>query len=202
MKWVIAILLSLSVPTFAQLSPEEAAAKLAEKTAQRQAERSQVVQISAGELTDLREQVARLESQVRMLQAAGSKKTSERKIHRDIEIGMTRDEVMVFIRARPNLRISFQTTDSGVSKEETTVIRKTNGVVSENTGETVTSRGRRGRMTIEKLASRQEDAGSHTEMGGRIVVRDTRTVNAIIGTITVAFLDDVVDGVRESDGRN
>src|SRR4051812_37076462 len=114
--WAMA-LLALFVPIAAsgQTSVEEARAKLREREQQRKAERDQMVQISAGELADLRARVQQLEAEVRSLRGGGGggaaklfpdKEQPKKPLPQTIEIGMTKDEVMAFINARSStLRI-------------------------------------------------------------------------------------------------
>src|SRR5690348_16052051 len=86
----------------AQISPEEAKAKLAEREAQRQAERNKMVQITTGELADLRAKVAQLEATVKSLQAQ-QVKAAVKKMPETIEVGMTKDEVIAFVKAHKAL---------------------------------------------------------------------------------------------------
>src|SRR4051812_15999076 len=94
---VVIVFLVIAAPARAQLSAEEAKAKLAEKETQRQAERAKVVTITAGELADLRTKVATLEAQLKALQAqggAGGAKPVAKRPPDQIDIGMTKDEVI------------------------------------------------------------------------------------------------------------
>src|SRR4051812_9801197 len=99
MKWMmIAVLAVAGRSGLAQLSPEEAKAKLDERNAKRLAERSQVVQVTVGELADLRAKVSQLEAEVKALRAQPSTKPLAKKLPETIEIGMSKDEVLAFIK--------------------------------------------------------------------------------------------------------
>jgi hypothetical protein len=121
------------------LSPEEAKKRLEEKNAQKLEERNNLVEITLGELMDLRAKVLQLEGQVRTLQRqleakAGGAPKGPRLM---IEIGMTKPEVLAFARSK-GWRIVAMKQDAGVSRstEKTIVSRgeSTNRDVSKTTG--------------------------------------------------------------------
>src|SRR5688500_13165610 len=96
------------------VTPEEARKRLEERNAQRRDERNQVMQITAGELADLRSKIQQLEGQVKVLQKQlEAKAEAPKKVHTMIEIGMTKDEVMAFVK-RKNWRIVGMTASAGV----------------------------------------------------------------------------------------
>src|SRR5262245_19211571 len=112
------VVLFAALSSYAQVSPQDAQAKLEEKQKQRQAEREQMVQISAGELADLKAEIKRLEGDVKSLRAQLGQKdpTAAKKFHEFIEIGMTKDEVMIYIKGHSNLKLVGQAADSGIRK--------------------------------------------------------------------------------------
>lgn len=88
----------------AQMSPEDAAKRLAERQAARQAERDKLVQIKQGDLNDLRAEVARLKAEVSALhqqlaEATSAAKSPPVRIAKKIEVGMSKDDLMRFIQA-------------------------------------------------------------------------------------------------------
>ena len=194
---------------------------MAEKDAQRKAERAKIVQITAGELEDLREQVRRLEAQVK----GGPSKSAEKeikKIHRAIEIGMTKEEVMAFVRRNSGtLEIVGIAADAGVQKATEQIVRKPEGVanrdVTETNGdsegdstrkrtkakidddmkETVEverSTGRRETITVARYGKFTEQTGSQRNSFGQSAAV-YGNVTRRVGTIVVVLVDDVVTSV-------
>jgi hypothetical protein len=227
---VIAMLGALNVhaqstPEDARAKLEEAKAKLAEKDQQRQAEREKMVSITAGELSDLRVRIAQLESENKALkgQSAGGK-NQPRKVYSMIEIGMTKDEVMTFVRNRSGMRIVAIRADAGVSKStETVVVRKTGTVnrdVSVTNGEgqsesdtsrrrtkasedgttntevdRIRSTGRRETIEIAQFGTYREQAGTkRNSLGGHSAVYEN--VERETGRLSVTLVDGVVAAVE------
>src|SRR5260370_1350075 len=85
--------------------------------------------MTAGELADLRSRIGQLEAENSSLREKLGEKQSLRKVRSTIEIGMTRAELMTFVRRDSNLKIIGQSADAGVrvSEEETIVTRESTG---------------------------------------------------------------------------
>ena len=216
---VFLIALALAPIAMAQVSPEEAKAKLAERDAQRQAERQQIIQITAGELADLRQKVAVLEAQVKSLRAQLADKQTPKKISDTIEIGMTKDEVLLFIKRHSNLEVvgmradagvhksSYQTTMTrvGTSKQDTTVARNgetpnrtqsdvDHAETSKSQVETTVAHGKTEIMEIARNETYREQSGTQRDaLGGSHAVYEN--VQRRAGTITVTFVDGIVTAV-------
>jgi vacuolar-type H+-ATPase subunit F/Vma7 len=216
---LLAIAFLLAPVTLAQVSPEEAKAKLAERDAQRQAERQQIIQITAGDLADLRQKLAVLEAQVKSLRAQLADKQTPKKISDSIEIGMTRDEVLLFIKRHPKLEVvgmradagvhksSYQTTMTrvGTSKQDTTTARNgetpnrtqsdvDHAETSKSQVETTVAHGKTEIMEIARNESYREQSGTQRDaLGGSHPVYENLQRRA--GTITVTFVDGIVTAV-------
>lgn len=79
---------------------EDPAERLKQMQAQREADRAKPADITVGELEDLMAELRRLRA---MVAGAGAGKAhAPRKRYTMIEIGMTRDEVLAFVKQRPN----------------------------------------------------------------------------------------------------
>jgi hypothetical protein len=206
----------VSCCALAQVSPEEAKAKLAEKDQQRQAERAQLIQITSGELTDLRAKVARLEGEVRALQGKLGQKETFKKAPETIEIGMTKEDVVAFVKAHPALQVISVSASAGVnrSSQQTIVRRRTSDASqrTENDGpaqratakgdneskvevDTVHVAGKQERMVIARYGSHSEQSGSQRNaLGGSTPT--FRTVEREEGRISVTLVDGVVTEVN------
>jgi hypothetical protein len=208
-----------------QASPDEAAAKLRAKQAERAAQRSKLVQITAGELDDLREQVRLLRAQVDALQRKQAEangtavKPVVKRVPTQIEIGMTRAEVDAFIRAHRNLKVIGVSANAGVTKQaEETVVRRqgatgaqraVNGKqtdVQEATGgeqkETVerkSTTGRKETITVAQMVARQVVTGETRDVFGR--PQDTYGTEWVEGArMKVDLTDGVVTAIDGSQG--
>lgn len=62
MKWIIVICLSLTGTAFGQMSAEEAQARLDQRIAQREAQRSQTVTVTVGQLEDMQQSIRQLQA--------------------------------------------------------------------------------------------------------------------------------------------
>lgn len=137
---MLKVLVSLALCAFvsssvmAELSPEEAQAKLAAKEQQRQAERKQIVQMSAGELADMQAKIRQLEAEVAGLRAQLNQKEAAKKspVRSMIEIGMTKDEVLAFINRDKTLHITAMAANAGVNRSSSQVIVKGNSSLDKN----------------------------------------------------------------------
>jgi hypothetical protein len=83
---------------------DQAVTALAEKQKEREAQRSAPAAITVGELDDLRAEVTRLRAENASLKgkpggAAAAAAPAKRRT--DIEVGMTRDELIAFVKSRP-----------------------------------------------------------------------------------------------------
>jgi hypothetical protein len=151
MKYIIALLSVLMVSTcIAQSDDAEAKAKLAAKEAKRLTDRQQNVQITAGELSDLHLKISKLEGEINVLKTQLNQRgKSNRVLSNMIEIGMTKQEVIDFVKRNKNMRITAMSADTGVRRSSDQVIIKgqsqTNGngnISSNSTGSTtVTENG-------------------------------------------------------------
>jgi len=70
MRVFLIAVLSMAGACLGQISQEEAAKKMAEKRAEREAHRAEVVSVSQGELDDLHDEIRRLQAQIGKLQAS------------------------------------------------------------------------------------------------------------------------------------
>ena len=116
MKYFI---LLLSVCSLARATtPEEAQAVLAEKQAQRDRARAVIVQISTGELDDLKMRINLLQLQVDALKGQKSQTSSQvSQRHDEIEIGMTKAEVRLFVNQhKDSMVIVSISATNGISK--------------------------------------------------------------------------------------
>lgn len=126
---VLGIILASSVN--AQVSPAEAAAKLADRTRQQKAERAEIVQITAGELADLKNRVRQLEGELSTYRAKTAEKPKP--LPTMIEIGMTKAEVMDYVK-RKGLHIAGMSADAGVRKSsEQVTVRGTSSINKDQT---------------------------------------------------------------------
>jgi hypothetical protein len=210
---------------------EDAKRRLAEKDVQRQKDREKVVEISAGELDDLRARIAQLEAQLRALQPKQAN-AAPRPARMMIEIGMTRDEVMSFIKRRPEYRIVSMGASSGVSKSTEVVNVRRDSTLDRN-ATTATLKGRSSNPATEpktEVSNINDNEASQTQIdrvqstGQRETIRVQKTgkqrvqtgtkTNAlgrsqavygnrevVEGTISVVLVDGVVTSVDASDGR-
>jgi DNA repair exonuclease SbcCD ATPase subunit len=199
----------------AQLSPEEAKAKLEERNAKRLAERSQMVQVSAGELADLRARIAQLEGEIKTLRSQTGQKAGYKKPPETIEIGMTKDEVIAFVKAHSALQVISISASAGISKssQQTTVKRlssdinqrtENGGPVHRTTAEgdneskvqvdTVRVAGKQERMVIGRYATHSEQSGTQRNaLGGSSPVYTK--VEREEGRISVTLVDGIVTEV-------
>jgi hypothetical protein len=227
------VVLFAGVSAMGQVSPDEAKQKLEEKQKQRQAEREQIVQVTAGELADLRMEIKRLEGEVKSLNAqlgikdAGASSSASasaapaKKYHEIIEVGMTKDEVMMYIKAHSNLKLIGTAADSGVRKssEEIVVARESSGkrdatvqtddqtptrtrtaADAQGTSRTQVDRlrntGKKETLIIAKLGWVNEPGGSHKDGFGRTIT-DMKRVQREESRILVTFFDGVVGSISD-----
>src|SRR3954467_11689833 len=118
MRWFILIVIIVCTVSQSRASPEEAAKALAEKQAGREKARAVIVQISAGELEDFQTKIRLLQSQNDALSAKIASLTGAPKpvAHRftEIEVGMTKDELVTFVNARRSrMKLGMFTTSAG-----------------------------------------------------------------------------------------
>jgi hypothetical protein len=219
----VAGLLLVTAFCFCQTSPEEAAAKLRAKQEERDAQRAKFVQITAGELEDLRAEVQNLKNQnadlQRRLADAGkpgaAAAAAPKKRPTLIEVGMTRKDVDDFIRSRRDLRVVSVSSDSGVRKnvDETIVkrqgtggsttitngnrveVQKGEGQEERQTVEHVSGKGKIDKIVVAHLASRQVVTGSHRNSLGQLR-QDYGPEQYEDGHLEVELIDDVVTAVK------
>lgn len=107
MKRIATLLILGAMVSFchAQLSPEDAMAKLKEKQTARSASRDKIVQISQGELDDMKLHIVQLEGIVQQLRAqvasGGAAAAPKVEAVRLIAVGNTKDQVLDFLRRHP-----------------------------------------------------------------------------------------------------
>jgi hypothetical protein len=205
------------------ITPEEAAAKLAEKDSQRQLERGQLVQITAGELADLRIRIKQLEGEVSALQGrVGDKeRDTAKKIHTSIEIGMTKAEVLAFVKRSTTYKVVGQSADAGVHKSSEQVsvkrdssVKKDVAVAKNNDDATTThtktdiagtsktqidvvrSTGVRETLQLAKYSTYQRLIGTRRRGLGLGGEDEYETVSKVDGTISVVFIDGIVSAVN------
>jgi hypothetical protein len=204
------------------LSPEEAKAKLAAKEQQRLADRGQLIQTTSGELADLQLRIRQLEAEVSSLRSQLGQKEVAKKttFHVIIEIGMTKDEVLAFVKRTKSLRVVGMSADTGTSKsaEEVTVRGNSSGTkdvtVTKNDDdptrtktqtnqsgtskvevERVHSSGLKETIRIDRTASSREVVGSHSRGLGFGNEDDMADVTRVVGHIVVNLTDGVVTSV-------
>lgn len=205
----------------ADSTTEDAQARLAAREAQRQNERRQLVQITAGELSDLRNRLKMLEGEVATLRdRAATKDPSKNKpIPTMIEIGMTKAEVMLFVKRTRGLQITSMSADAGVQRSTVKVNKKGNATMDENLSisenrqpskgirvegdldqtskaevERVTSVGLHETLHIVKSESYRVVTGSHTGGLGN-VENEYGDASRITGNINVELTDGFVTSV-------
>jgi hypothetical protein len=177
---------------FGQAPANDAAAKLQAKQAERNAQRSKLVQVTAGELEDLREQVRTLKAQnaelLRKLnemsssasasasKASATKGPAQKKKYTQIEVGMTREEVDAFIKSRKDFKLIGVSQNSGITKhaEEMTVRRQgtsaSDRVVNGSRTEAQEASGSEEKRTIErKIDSGRKETITVAHLGTRQV---------------------------------
>jgi hypothetical protein len=171
--------LLISLPAFGQLHPEEqkaqmdaAKAKLEAKAKAREAERSKLVQITAGELADLEARVKELEAQLLALRGkAAEAEQPKAKVYTEIEVGMTKAELQKFIARRDWLKVVSLGQSARKADDAAVTVRES--------------------MEIARYAKVTEKVGSKTNaLGQSVAVTDT--VSKRVGTIWVALKDGVV----------
>lgn len=129
---IIFVVALFGFSAMAQVSPEEAKAKLAEREAHKRLEREQTVQITAGELADLRNKVRQLEGELNAIRAKPGDKEKPKPLPTMIEIGMTKAEVLDFVRRGKGLRIVGMSADAGVRKSSEQVTVKGNSSINKD----------------------------------------------------------------------
>jgi len=180
------------------VTPEEARKRLEERNAQRREEREQMVQITAGELMELRAKVAQLEGQVKALQQQSEKKVDvPKKVHTMIEIGMTKDQVMAFVK-RKGWRIVGMQASAGVSKMATAEREVARGgsdpTEVERQRTLVTATGKTERFEVVQVSNYKVETGTRTNALGqaRAVYATEERVDA---KIVVTLTDEIVTEV-------
>lgn len=213
---IVLVCAACSLPGFSQLSPEEAKAKLEERAAATKAEREKMVLISAGELDDLRARIRVLEAQLKTQVKPGA---IAKRLATVIEVGMTRDEVMEFIRRTPSLSITEMQADSGENRGAVNTIRTRSGTadrdhtvvqnggdpsrtqskdkdddVSKETVEVVRKTGKREIIHIGRYESISVQSGSKRNAFGQSSPT-YENQQSRVGDITVTLVDNVVTAV-------
>jgi len=208
----------------AQTPANDAAAKLQAKQAERNAQRSKLIQVTAGELDDLREQVRVLKAQNAELQrklgetasasAASAKASPQKKKYTQIEVGMTREEVDAFIKSRKDFKLIGVSQNSGITKhtEEMTIRRQgtsaSDRVVNGSRTEAQEAKGSEEKQAIErKVDSGRKETITVAHLGTRQVQTGTQRnalgrATPVYGTewyedgrLTIEMTDDVVTAV-------
>jgi len=221
MRLVPLLALLLSFSAFAQVSVQEAQAKLAEKEQQRQIDREKIVQITAGELDDLRQRVRQLEDQLKLTRSRTNEKDIK-KVYTAIEIGMTKEELLAFVKRSGNLGIIGMNADAGVQRATEQIVRKQNGV--SNRDVTVAQGDSEGDARRTRTNTKSDDATSEViertrTTGKRETIQIARygkfnvqtgsqtnsfgqskptwgSENRQLGTISVTLVDEVVTAVN------
>ena len=208
--------------SMAQLSSQEAGAKLAEREALKKLERDQSVTITAGELADLRNRVKQLEGEVSLLRGKPNikDKVAPKPLPIMIEIGMTKAEVLAFVRRNKGLQIAGMSADAGVQRSsEQVIVRKSssddksesiakndddpNRTRTQNDAngnskvevETVRMAGMRETIRVQKIENHQVVTGSHTGGFGGTEYFYANEVR-VTGTIAVTLTDGIVTSVN------
>lgn len=100
---MVAALLIAGTASFGQISVDQANQKLQEKQKQQEAERSQPVTITQGELDDMKSEITKLKAEVQELRAREVPPAAEQPaaltIPARIAPGMTREQLLRFIKA-------------------------------------------------------------------------------------------------------
>lgn len=216
---VFGVLMAASL-CLAQANPDEAVAKLKAKQAAKDAERAKIVQISAGELQDLRDQIRLLQTQnaefqKKLADLGAAAKAPPKKRFTQIEIGMTKAEVTAFIAAHKDLKLIGIAANNGKSKQafetvtrnegagQNTVVR--NGGAPDTTA--VASSGQNKRVVEQSSSSGKHETLTIGRMGTRSVVTGQTTnvlgqsepvygrENVQVGTIKVTMVDEVVTAI-------
>jgi hypothetical protein len=106
---LVLMMLVLGAPALSQLSPAEAEAKLKERQADKEVARSEKVEITRGELDDLNATIAQLKAEITILRQQlplPAAKPAAAKRPTKIELGMTRDALVTFVKAHPKYRVA------------------------------------------------------------------------------------------------
>lgn len=160
------------------VSVEDAQKQLAEKQEARQKSRAAMVQISAGELEDLRAKVSSLQSQLdamKVKQGSAGATASAPKRYDEIELGMTKTEVKAFVEQhKPYFTIVAIKASNGVSKtSQQVVVRETGQSTVKGNGQAVVKAS--GQATIRHGAEGTDLAG--TGHAGQLDVNGTGSVD-------------------------
>jgi hypothetical protein len=229
MRAVFSILVGLSVllvivsGSSAQTSSEDAVAKLKARQQQREAERAKTVEISYGELQDLKEEIQSLKRELAeyKVKSAGAmvsanKTPAVKRRPTKMELGMTREDLLWFINNHPrDYKIIGAHADTGktVRKEETVTQRETQGdsQVAHNGG-TPQTESKDGASAVKETVEHRTLNAKHETivlgiLGQREVVtgtkrdalghRQTLTGTELVqkGKITIQLTDDVVSQI-------
>ena len=158
---------------------DKAVAKLKAAQDARTAERGKLVQISAGELDDLRQRVRMLQTENAVLKKKLADATTDqtapivKKKRTEIEIGMTKVELKLFLASHKQYQISSQ----GI-------------IASVPAGLGQTAIPKRETMNIMYVVPEQVDVGQR-DVGG-LTQKQYETRNAEKGRVYVELVDDVV----------
>lgn len=202
---------ALCAATSAQSPADDAHAKFMQRAAEREAARKELVQITVGELEDLRAELQLLKTH----NAALTKKIAEltnpsaakKKYYTQIEMGMTKQELLLFVKARPRemelvaAKLGTKRTTSGV--EQTVRVRKESDAegtapnkvqVVEESVEHKKDSAVQETMEIALLSARKVVVGQTRDvLGGRHDQVQTQYFRT--GKIIVQLTDDVVTGI-------
>lgn len=208
--FVFMLSIAASVVCLAQSPTTQATEKLREREKQRQAERAKIVQVTAGELEDLQTQIRQLRAQNDSLSKKISALTQAnaapvKKKYTELEIGMTKQEVLDFVRDHPrDLRIDAarygtKESQSGVTRTSKTTVK---GDGTQQQAQTVQESivandeiSRDETIVITTLSSRQVSVGmSGDVLGGQHEQFQTQYVAS--GRINVTITGGVVSALE------
>lgn len=180
---IVAIgMLLVAVTALGQITPEEAAKRLQEKAAARQAERAKLVTITQGELEDMRAEIMRLKTQVKELQASqatGQTHATGVRLVPKIAVGVTRAELQKFLQ---------------VHKTEYQIVSDSSVVASVVPGQPVVA-GTGGTMLLTALTKHKIKVGVGTN--GITKFQDYHEELRPDAKLTVVFSGDAITSVNE-----
>lgn len=218
MRWtaVLSLFLVCAGVGFAQVSTDEAMAKLKAKQEARDAERAKTVTITQGQLDDLKAEIASLKAQLASLHETGIPAAAKIEPVRALAVGQTHDQVMDFLRRHPQeYEILADTISTPHIKSQTTirsVERSGSNAVNSNAGsnvaanqseeeksrqQTVVEGDRTETLVLLRKPYESVEVGAHDESNGvsRTRIHDFRKQWTPVEKMSVHIVENRVAGI-------